>query len=377
MSRIPATACVAATLLCLSAQPNPPAPTYSVRENYTKHELRVPVRDGVRLFVSVYTPKDKSKTYPILLNRTPYSVGPYGADLYRTTLGPSEKLMKDGFIFVYADVRGRYMSEGEWAEVRPHKPVKASKTDTDESTDTYDTIDWLVKNIPNNNGRVGMWGISYPGFYVAAGMIDSHPALKAASPQAPIGDYFMGDDSFHNGAFMLGANFGFYTGFAPRAGGPAPPPKFREPFDYGTPDAYEFFLNLGPLANANERYFKHKNPYWTINVENTAYTEFWRSRAIQHHLKNVKTAVMTVGGWFDAEDLAGPLNVYRKTEKNNPGIANMLVMGPWQQGWQCGLRLKNFGLLSRQHRSALLPAFPEGQRRRQIQRGLRLRDRPQ
>ncbi len=322
--------------LAAFAQPQE-GPPYSVRENYTKHELRIPMRDGVRLFVSVYSPKDKSKSYPILLNRTPYSVGPYGADLYRTSIGPSDKLMKDGFIFVYEDVRGRYMSEGEWVEVRPHKPVKTSKSDFDESTDTYDTIDWLVKNIPNNNGRVGMWGISYPGFYVAAGMIDSHPALKAASPQAPIGDYFMGDDSFHNGAFMLGANFGFYTGFSPRAGGPAPPPKFREPFDYGTPDAYEFFLELGPLANSNERYFKHQNPYWSMNLEHQNYDEHWRSRAIQHNLNNIKAAVMTVGGWFDAEDLAGPLNVFRKTGKANPDITNMIVMGPWTHGsWSRG-----------------------------------------
>ncbi len=323
-------------LLLFLAQDKPVEANY-VRSNFTKYEFRIPMRDGVRLFTSVYVPKDKTNKYPILLNRTPYSVGPYGPDLYRDPIGPSEKLMKDGFIIVYQDVRGRYMSEGEWVEVRPHKPVKNSPKDVDESTDAYDTIDWLVKNIPGNNGRVGTWGISYPGFYVAAGMIDSHPALKAASPQAPIGDYFMGDDSFHNGAFMLGANFGFYTGYKPRAGGPAPPPKFRAPFDYGTPDAYDFFLRLGPLANADERYFKHENPYWTMNLDQTNYNEFWRSRAIQHQMKNVKAAVMTVGGWFDAEDLAGPLNIYRNNEKANPGATNMLVMGPWTHGsWSRG-----------------------------------------
>ena len=324
-------------LLLFLAQDAKPIDANYVRTNYTKHEFRIPMRDGVRLFTSVYVPKDKTQKYPMLLNRTPYSVGPYGPDLYRPSIAPSEKLMKDGFIVVYQDVRGRYMSEGEWVEVRPHKPVKASPTDTDESTDTFDTIDWLVKNVPMNNGRVGTWGISYPGFYVAAGMIDSHPALKAASPQAPIGDYFMGDDSFHNGAFMLGANFGFYAGFKPRVGGPAPPPKFREPFDFGTPDAYEFFLKLGPLANANERYFRHQNPYWSMNLEHPNYDEFWRSRAIQHQMKNVKAAVMTVGGWFDAEDLAGPLNIYRKNEKASPGATNMLVMGPWTHGsWARG-----------------------------------------
>ena len=325
------------SLLLFLAQDKPVEANY-VRTNFTKYEFRIPMRDGVKLFTSVYVPKDKTQKYPILLNRTPYSVGPYGPDLFRDAISPSEKLMKDGFIVAYQDVRGRYMSEGEWVEVRPHKPVKASATDTDESTDAYDTIDWLVKNVPGNNGRVGTWGISYPGFYVAAGMIDSHPALKAASPQAPIGDYFMGDDSFHNGAFMLGANFGFYTGYKPRVGGPAPPSKFRQGFDYGTPDAYEFFLNLGPLANADERYFKRENPYWTINIDHPNYDEFWKSRAIQHHMKNVKAAVMTVGGWFDAEDLAGPLNIYRKNEKNNGGVApNMLVMGPWTHGsWSRG-----------------------------------------
>ena len=239
------------SILLLLAQDKPVEANY-VRTNFTKYEFRIPMRDGAKLFTSVYVPKDKAQKYPILLNRTPYSVGPYGPDLYRESIAPSEKLMKDGFIVVYQDVRGRYMSEGEWVEVRPQISVKTSAKDVDESTDAYDTIDWLVKKIPGNNGRVGTWGISYPGFYVAAGMIDSHPALKAASPQAPIGDYFMGDDSFHNGAFMLGANFGFYTGYKPRAGGPAPPSKFRQGFDYGTPDAYEFFLNLGPLANADE-----------------------------------------------------------------------------------------------------------------------------
>ena len=310
---------------------------FSVRANYTKHEWKIPMRDGAKLFVSVYTPKDKTQKYPILLNRTPYSVGPYGSDLYRMSIGPSEKTMKDGYIFVYQDVRGRYMSEGEWVEVRPYKPNKKGPKDVDESSDTYDTIDWLVKNVPNNNGNVGMWGISYPGFYAAAGMIDSHPALKASSPQAPVTDYYMGDDSFHNGAFMLGANFGFYSAFQPRVGGPAPPPKFREPFDYGTPDAYEFFLNLGPLSNADERYFKFKNPYWTMQMKHTSYDEFWSSRSLQNHVKNVKSAVMTVGGWFDAEDLQGPLRIYRKTKEFNPGTKNMIVMGPWTHGsWSRG-----------------------------------------
>ncbi len=195
------------------------------------------MRDGVKLFTAVYVPKtaptdkdvtkDGVKGYPIMLTRTPYSVAPYGIDSYRAGLGPSEQFSKDGFIFAYQDVRGRYMSEGEWLEMTPHRAVKNGPKDVDESTDTYDTIDWLIKNIPNNNGRAGLYGTSYPGFYAAAGIIDAHPALKAASPQAPIADLFMGDDSYHNGAFMLAANFGFYTGFYPREGGPSPAERPR------------------------------------------------------------------------------------------------------------------------------------------------------
>jgi len=307
-----------------------------IKANYTKYEYLIPMRDGVRLFTAVYVPKDRSRTYPIMLTRTPYSVAPYGVDQYRASLGPSELFAKDGFIFAYQDVRGRYMSEGEWVEVRPHKPAKQGPRDIDESSDTYDTIDWLVKNIPNNNGRVGMWGISYPGFYTAAGIIDAHPALKVASPQAPIADYFLGDDSFHNGAFFLAANFGFYANFYPRKGGPAPPSP-SVPFDYRTPDGYDFFLRLGPLSNANALYFKGENPYWDMNLIHTTYDDFWKSRSIWRHLKDIKPAIMTVGGWFDAEDLAGPLRVYSAIEKNSPGIFNMLVMGPWAHGgWARG-----------------------------------------
>src|SRR5438128_6689833 len=211
----------------------------NVRAHYTKYEYLIPMRDGVRLFTSVYVPKDKSQAYPFLLTRTPYSVAPYGVDFYRTTLGPSPEFEKEGFIFVYQDARGRYMSEGEFQQVRPFHPGKGPK-DVDESTDTYDTIEWLLKNVANHNGRVGMIGISQPGFHVAASIIDSHPALKAASPQAPTADYYMGDDVYHNGAFMLAANFGFYSSFVPRAEGPEPPSRRDTSFDFGTPDAYDF-----------------------------------------------------------------------------------------------------------------------------------------
>jgi putative CocE/NonD family hydrolase len=301
------------------------------RSHYTKYEYKIPMRDGAKLFVAVYAPKDSTQTYPILMTRTPYSVAPYGIDNYRPTLGPSEPAEKEGFIFVYADVRGRYMSEGTFVDIPPHKTHFKDAKDTDESTDTYDTIDWLVKNIPNNNGKVGVWGISYPGFFAAFTLMDSHPALKAVSPQAPMGDVGNGDDAYHNGAFHLAANFRFYSGFMPRKPDPErPQPAIR--FDAGTFDAYDFFLRMGPLANANEKYLKHKNTYWDDVIKHTSYDDFWQSRAQAPHMKNVKAAVMWVGGWFDAEDLAGPLKLFNAVEKSGPSAPDTLVMGPWQHG---------------------------------------------
>ncbi|HEY6547090.1 MAG TPA: CocE/NonD family hydrolase [Vicinamibacteria bacterium] len=305
-----------------------------VRARYTKYEHRIPMRDGKRLFTAVYVPKDTSKTYPILLNRTPYSVAPYGADQYRERLGPSTFFEREGYIVVYQDVRGRYMSEGEWVEMTPHKPKKSGPADVDESTDGWDTIDWLVKNVPGNNGRVGMWGISYPGFYTSASMIDAHPALKAASPQAPVTDLFMGDDSFHNGAFMLAANFGFYVYFPPRGPEPKAPATGRR-FDYGTPDGYDFMRRLGTLS-ATRRYLAD-NTYYQDNLDHPTYDDFWKARNIAAHLKNIKHAVLTVGGWFDAENLVGPLLTYRTIEQTSPGTFNAIVMGPWSHGsWSRG-----------------------------------------
>ncbi|MCZ6675494.1 MAG: CocE/NonD family hydrolase, partial [Verrucomicrobia bacterium] len=306
-----------------------------VREHYTKFEYDVPMRDGVKLFTAVYQPKDDSKAYPILLTRTPYSLKPYSVDLYPNPRGPLLNYAKERFIFVVQDVRGRYGSEGEFVHMRPHNPAKSGPEDIDESTDAYDTIDWLVKNIPNNNGNVGMMGISYPGFYTAAGMIDSHPALKCASPQAPISDWFIGDDFHHNGTFYLPHAFNFLSRFGQKL--EEPTREQAKPFDYKTPDSYEFYLNLGPLSNADTRYFKGEIEFWNELMEHGTYDAFWQERNILPHLTGVKTAVMTVGGWFDAEDLYGPLNIYRKVESNNPGIFNILVMGPWAHGgWSRG-----------------------------------------
>ena len=318
---------------CL-AQQSPAQRAAAVRENYTKFEYRIPMRDGVRLFTAVYIPKDvfsEGRTYPIMLTRTPYNVAPYGIDQYRAGVGPSELFEKEKFIFAYQDVRGRFMSEGDYVLIRPHKPVKKGPKDTDESTDTYDTIDWLVKHVPGNTGKVGMYGISQPGFYVTAGMIDAHPALVAVAPQAPVTDYYMGDDVYHNGAFMLAHRFSFYMGFRGRVGDPAPPPAAL-PFQYGTPDGYDFFLSMGSLANADEKYFKHQQPYWTLNIDHTTYDEVWQSRAIWKYLKAIKPAVMLVGGWYDTEDPQGLLRQFDFMEHNTPPPVDMLVMGPWNHG---------------------------------------------
>ena len=307
-----------------------------VRERYTKYEFRIPMRDGARLFTSVYVPKDGSTRYPFLITRTPYSVGPYGIDAYRSSLGPSEDFQASGFIFVYQDARGRYMSEGEFKQVRPHVPVKRGPQDVDESSDMHDTIAWLLDHVPNHNGRAGLVGVSQPGFHVAASIIDAHPALRAASPQAPTADYYLGDDVYHNGAFMLGANFGFYSSFQPRVGGPqlpAPEPRF----DPGTPDAYEFFLSLPPLAEVNQTLFGGRAGYWQEIVDHPNYDEFWQVRSVWKHAKNITPAILNVGGWFDAEDPMGPLHMFRSIDRLSPATDNRLVMGPWSHGgWSRG-----------------------------------------
>lgn len=243
---------------------------------------------------------------------------------------------KDGYIFVYQDVRGRYMSQGDFVATRPYLPHKKKNTDIDESSDSYDTIDWLVKNVAHNNGTVGTWGISAPGFYTTMTTIDAHPALKAASPQAPVTDWFMGDDRHHNGAFFLMGTFSFLSYYgSPR---PVPTPERAAPFaEYGTPDAYDFYRNLGPVKHINERYFKGKNAIWNEMMDNETYTVFWQSRTPVPHLKNIKPAVMVVGGWFDQEDLYGPLKTFAGIEKNNPSSPSHLVIGPWTHGsWTRG-----------------------------------------
>ncbi len=305
------------------------ATTAWLAEHYTKYEYRLPMRDGIRLFTRVYVPKDDAQAWPILLTRTPYALKPYGADNYTDPSGSFATLAKDTFILVTQDVRGRFGSEGEYVHVRPFNPHKGPR-DIDESSDTWDTIDWLVKHLPGNNGKVGLFGISYPGFYTSMGMIDSHPALQAASPQAPIADWFLGDDVNHNGAFFLSQNFGFFYWFAQKADDPLH--EDLKSFHFNTPDGYDFFLRMGSLGNSDTLYFKGCSAAWNEFLAHPTYDAWWQARNIRPHLRNVHCAVLTVGGWYDAEDLFGPLETYRWTERLNPGITNALVMGPWAHG---------------------------------------------
>ncbi len=308
---------------------HPPTDAERIAARYDKEEYRIPMRDGVRLFTAVYRPRDRSQRYPILMMRTPYSVAPYGEGQYRTSLGPSKRFSDSGYIFVYQDVRGRFMSEGEFVNMTPHIDEKTTSRQVDESTDTFDTIEWLLDRLDNHNGRVGQWGISYPGFYAAAGMIDAHPALIAVSPQAPIADWYF-DDFHHHGALFLPHTFNFMAVFGkPRDGLTK---EWGPRFDHGTPDGYQFFYDLGPLKNANRRHFHYQIPFWNDILAHPNYDEFWERRNLLPHLDNVAPAVMVVGGWFDAEDLYGPLSIYRSIESKNSDVFNVLVMGPWQHG---------------------------------------------
>ena len=302
----------------------------SVKALYTKYEHKVPMRDGVMLHTTVFIPKDDSQTYPFLMQRTPYDCAPYGVDKYPDSVGPGKLYQKSGYIFVEQDVRGRWMSEGTFMDMRPHNPSKKG-TETDESSDTYDTIEWLLKNIKGHNGKVGQWGISYPGFYTVAGMIDAHPALKASSPQAPVTDWFIGDDWHHKGALFLPHVFNFM----PRFGKPRPAPTSKYPylpFEHGTPDGYKFFLEMGPIKNADAKFFKGEIGFWKEVFEHPNYDDWWKARNIRQHVKNIKPAVLTVGGWFDAENLFGALETFKASEANAPPKFNTLVMGPWSHG---------------------------------------------
>ena len=303
-----------------------------IRANYTKHIYRIAMRDGVKLHTIVYMPKDAAPdhAYPMIMERTCYAIAPYGADEYPGTLGPNPFMMRDKYIMVYQDVRGRFMSEGKWMNVRPIIDNASGPNQTDEATDTFDTIEWLVKNVPNNNGRVGQWGISYPGFFTTAGILSRHPALKAASPQAPVTDFYF-EDFHHNGALTQGY-FYTYPVFGFDSPAPTAEPWFASKMiSEGVPNDYDFQLRLGALKHTTEKYYSD-NYFWQELVDHPNYDAHWKAAAIAPHLSNVKTAVMAVGGWFDAEDLYGPLKVYKTIEQKNPGVYNTIVMGPFRHG---------------------------------------------
>jgi len=335
-------ACSAGASIAMQAG-DAPAAKRPVREAYTKYEYRIPMRDGVHLFTAVYVPKDTSRPYPFLMTRTPYSAGVraqgetrYGVDWSPESLGPSREFEDAGYIFVTQDVRGRHMSEGLWQEMTPHGKGKLEQGEGRESEDMHDTVAWLLKNVPNNNGKVGIWGISYPGFYTAASIIDSHPAIRAASPQAPIADLYLGDDSYHGGAFKLAANFDFYSSFV-AAENPSPKAASGGGFDYDEADGYDFFLKHLTLNNIARTMSDQQRELFMPNIEHDTYDHFWQSRAIGPHMKNVKAAVLTVGGWYDAEDFQGPFTIHDAVKRHNPNTVNALVVGPWVHGgWMRG-----------------------------------------
>ena len=340
-----------------------------VRDNFTKKEVYITMRDGVRLFTAIYSPKEDGHTYPFLMIRSPYSSGPYGDSAYRGSLGPNGDLMREKYIFVYQDVRGRYMSEGNFEEMTPglashaaqarrddHTPQgkrdtghtgegKKSGAQTDESSDTWDTVDWLVKNVKNNNGRVGIWGISYPGFYASASLPDAHPAIKAVSPQAPVTDEFIGDDANHNGAFFLLDNFDFDNFFDIKRDSPVRNYSGNI-FNVDIRDAYQFFLDMGSLKNTNKpQYFNNQGKIWNEYLDHSTYDGYWQARNIRTHLKNIRPAVLVVGGWFDAEDMFGSLRTYEAIEQQSPNNNNHIIMGPWTHGgWAAG-NWSSFGIL--------------------------------
>lgn len=299
--------------------------TYA-KDNYTKKELMIEMRDGIKLHTTIYSPKDASKTYPMLMMRTPYSCRPYGENEFKSKIGPNKYLMEEGNIMVYQDVRGRWNSEGVYDNMRAYIPNKTGNQ-VDEASDTYDTIEWLVNNVENNNGNVGTYGISYPGFYATYSLLDSHPALKAVSPQACIGDFFF-DDFIHNGAYLL-SYWRATSVFGYMKDTPTKEAWYEFP-DIGTEDQYQFFLDHMPLSKLDD-YYDEKNVFMSQLEEHVTYDDFWQKRGIIQHLKNIKPATMIVGGQFDAEDLYGPYNTYKSIEANNDNY-NTVVFGPWSHG---------------------------------------------
>ena len=299
---------------------------YDVKANYVKREVYIPMRDGVKLFTIIYSPRATTERYPMLMTRTAYGIGPYGPDSYRAVLGPNNEFAKEGYIFVYQDTRGKFKSEGEFIH---HVPIVKGSSRPNESTDTWDTIDWLVKNVSNNNGRVGQWGISWAGWEVSQGMIDAHPALKASSPQAPPQDQFLGDDYHSGGAYQMMYGFNWMsTNARARV---APSERDAERFDYGTPDGYRFFLEMGSAADAL-KYFADDVPTYKDHMAHGTYDEYWQARNVPKDLERINHPVLIVAAWFDAQDFYGPFRMYRALKEKNPSNQTTLAVGPWLHG---------------------------------------------
>ena len=313
-----------------------------VRDHYEKIEQLVPMRDGTKLFTAIYLPKDKSKKFPVLLNRTPYTVSPYGANEYKKSLGNFPAEMREGFIFVYQDVRGKWMSEGVFEDVRPVNKSKNKKA-IDESTDTYDTLDWLAKNLKNYNQKAGVYGISYPGFYSTMSLVNSHPTLKAVSPQAPVTNWYLGDDFHHNGVLFLNDSFNFMSVFGVPRPTPITPDKGPKRPEFPIKDNYRFYLEGGSVKELEANYFKKNIKFYNDLFAHPDYDQFWQDRNPLPHLTNVKPAVMTVGGFFDAEDVYGAFETYKAIEKQNPNTTNMIVAGPWFHGGWVRAKGDTFG----------------------------------
>jgi hypothetical protein len=305
---------------------------FDVKGAYAKQDYMVPMRDGVELFTIIYTPRDTTRTYPILLFRTPYSIPPYEPDAYRTVLGPSAEFDRDGYIFVFQDVRGKFRSQGEFEVMRPFKADKRKHNDTDESSDAYDTIEWLLAHVPRHNGKVGMWGVSYPGWQTVMAMMNPHPALAAASPQASPSDMFIGDDFHHNGAFRLMYAFSWLAGNARSRTGQST--ARGQAFDYGTPDGYRFFMEAGAPARIDSLYFRGEVPAWNDFMQHPDYDEYWQNQNVLDDLGTVPAdlPILNVAGWFDAEDFYGPTSIYYTLEKLHPTNRSILAIGPWLHG---------------------------------------------
>jgi putative CocE/NonD family hydrolase len=302
--------------------------------NYYKIERMVPMRDGIRLFTSFYIPKDSAEQHAFLMTRTPYSCAPYGENKF-FTLWKSYRMayLKEKYIIVTQDVRGRYMSEGVFADVRPFNKNKKTKKEIDEASDTYDAIDWMLKNIPGNNGKVGVLGTSYPGFYATEASLSGHPALMAVSPQAPVTDWFIGDDFHHNGAFFALDGFSFYSSFGkPR---PVPTKDYGPGFSTPVKDNYKFYLQAGAIKNLASM-IGDSIHFWHEMYKHPTYDAWWQARNARVGLYNVQPAMLYVGGLFDAEDCFGAWNCYKATKKQSPATNTKIVMGPWFHGQWSG-----------------------------------------